>query len=79
MTRYCITCAEPNPLDEALSLAFREDHMVASSYLYAAPQRPRTSVPYHMEIVVIDASSSLGNQCGRNLGIKNRMKCFQCG
>ena len=48
MTRYCLTRAEPKTLEEAFALALREDYTVASSYLQAASQRPRTSGPEPM-------------------------------
>ena len=79
MTRYCLTRAEPKTLEEAFALALREDYTVASSYLQAASQRPRTSGPEPMEIDVIDASRGRGKQFGRDIRRQNTMKCYRCG
>uniref|UniRef100_A0AAV1VG18 CCHC-type domain-containing protein n=1 Tax=Peronospora matthiolae TaxID=2874970 RepID=A0AAV1VG18_9STRA len=78
MTRYCLTRAEPKTLEEAFALALREDYTVASSYLQAASQRPRTSGPEPMEIDVIDASRGRGKQFGRDIRSQNTMECYRC-
>ncbi|CAI5739203.1 unnamed protein product [Peronospora destructor] len=79
MTRYCLTRAEPKSLEEAFALAIREDYTVASSYLHAASQQPRTSDPEPMEIDAIDASRGRGKQFSRGVRSHNTMKCFRCG
>uniref|UniRef100_A0AAV1TZ10 CCHC-type domain-containing protein n=1 Tax=Peronospora matthiolae TaxID=2874970 RepID=A0AAV1TZ10_9STRA len=79
MTRYCLTRAEPNTLDEAFALALREDYTVAKSYFQAASQRPRTSGPEPMKIDVIGTSRGRGKQFGRDIRSQNTMKCYRCG
>ncbi|CAI5722910.1 unnamed protein product [Peronospora destructor] len=79
MTRFSLTRAEPKSLEKAFALALREDYTVASSYLLAALQRPRTSGPERMEIDAIDASRGRGKQFSRDVRSQNTMKFFGPG
>ena len=79
MTRYCLTRAEPQTIEEAFALALREDYKVAPSYLHAESQRSRTSDPVPMIIDAIDVSRGRGNQFGRYDRSRNMMKCFRYG
>ncbi|GMF22239.1 unnamed protein product [Phytophthora lilii] len=60
MTRYCLTRAEPKTLEEAFSIALREDYTVSSSYGRALSEEARVSAPEPMEIDAIEASTRGG-------------------
>ena len=79
MMLYFLTCAEPKTLDDAFALAFRGHYTVASSYLQAASQRPRTSCPEPMEIDAIDSPLGRDKQFGGDVRSQNTMNSYRCG
>ena len=66
MTRYCLSRAEPKPLEEVFFHVLQEDYTVALSYLQAASKRFRTTYLEPMEINYIEISCSCGKKLGCN-------------
>ena len=79
MTLYCLTRAETKTLGMNFPSRFVKYYTVASSYLQAASQRPRTSYLKPMEIDAIDASRGRDKQFGRDVRSQITMKFYGCG